>query len=270
MNEKMKRFLKSIHIENIDRFDLDFDLVTRNSFIHEQIDMLMVKKTPWSYDLLEEFQHGLETISYPYTLSISYIQKPTVYEAIQLFDDWHRSNYRFPHEIKLEAHGDSIVFVFESESQKEQYQDEIKLFKEFLEFLSYRFEIEQTIEELTPEGPSISKKKLEKIEAKAIKAIEEDDSEPEANETYYKDQREIEEEEHEEQLKEFTETYLSVSSIYFATSKSPGVMNIKPFSLSENTSGSSVGGVLPVCISPKSLILFTSHPTGTLPNFSSI
>ena len=210
MNDKMRRFLKSIHIENIDRFDLDFDLVTRNQFVKEQIDMLMVKKTPWSYDMLDEFREGLNTITYPYTLSISYIQKPTVYEAIQLFDDWHRSNYRFPNEVKLEAHGDTISFIFENEAQERQYLDEIAYFKEFLEFISYRFEIETKIEEKEEEGPKISQKKLEKIEDAAIRASEEDNGEPEENETYYKDQREIESEEHEEELKKFVDEYTSV------------------------------------------------------------
>jgi DNA polymerase-3 subunit alpha (Gram-positive type) len=208
MNEKMRRFLKSIHIENIDRFDLDFDLVTRNTFIHEQIDMLMVKKTPWSYSLLEEFKEGLNTITYPYTLSISYVQKPTVYEAIQLFDDWHRANYRFPSDIKLEAHGDKIVFVFESESQQNQYEEEIKVFSDFLEFISYHFEIEKEIEEKEDDTPKVSQKRLEKIEAKANQAAEEAlETDVDENETYYKDQREIESEEREEELKKFVDDY---------------------------------------------------------------
>ena len=55
MNDKMTRFLTSIKLENLDRFDMDFDLVARNQYNREQVDMLIVKETPWEYELLEEF-----------------------------------------------------------------------------------------------------------------------------------------------------------------------------------------------------------------------
>ena len=208
MNDKMKRFLTSLHIEDIERFDLDFDLVTRNTFVHDQIDMLVVKKTPWSYELLEEFRKGLDTISYPYTLSISYIQKPTIYEAIQLFNDWHRSLYRFPADVQLRADGSTITFVFDSEKQQEKYENEIKEFKEFLEFLSYRFEVASIIEEKEEEGPIVSEKKLQKLEEIAIK-VGEDTPEDNYAESYYKDAKDIEEENREDELKRATDEYIS-------------------------------------------------------------
>ena len=49
MNDKMRRFLLSIGLDNIERFDMDFDLVTRNQYNRNKIDMLIVKDTPWSY-----------------------------------------------------------------------------------------------------------------------------------------------------------------------------------------------------------------------------
>ena len=62
MNDKMRRFLTSINIDNVERFDLDFDIVTRNQYNRNQIDMLIVKQVPWTYELLEEFQNHLESI----------------------------------------------------------------------------------------------------------------------------------------------------------------------------------------------------------------
>ena len=41
MKEKIKRFLTSIGIKNIDDYDLDFDLVSRNNINHDQVDMLI-------------------------------------------------------------------------------------------------------------------------------------------------------------------------------------------------------------------------------------
>ena len=62
MKEKMKSFLTHIHIENIDDFDIDFEMVGRNRFNYEQIDMIIVKETPWNYELLRQFMDGLGTI----------------------------------------------------------------------------------------------------------------------------------------------------------------------------------------------------------------
>ena len=69
MTERMISFLKHINIENIDDFDIDFEMVGRNRFKKEQIDMVIVKKTPWKYHLLRQFQDALATIDYPYLLS---------------------------------------------------------------------------------------------------------------------------------------------------------------------------------------------------------
>ena len=82
MNDKMRRFLTSIGIENIERFDLDFDLVTRNQYNRNKIDMLIVKEVPWTYELLEEFQNHLETIKYPYSIKFNYLRKPTASDDI--------------------------------------------------------------------------------------------------------------------------------------------------------------------------------------------
>ena len=189
----MQRFLKSIGIDDIDRFDLDFDLVSRNSLDKNQVDMLIAKNTPWDFSLLEEFMHGLESIKYPYRITFSYVQKPTVYETIQMFNDWHRSHNRFPSEITLEGNGNVVRFIFSSEKQKEDYSQTIKDFKDFLDFLSYHFEFEDEIRLVKEEAPSISKKELEKIEEKANKVAEED-SDDDKDISYYKDQKEIEEE----------------------------------------------------------------------------
>ena len=52
MSDKMISFLKHINIENIDDFDIDFEMVGRNRFNRNQIDMMIVKSTPWKYHLL--------------------------------------------------------------------------------------------------------------------------------------------------------------------------------------------------------------------------
>lgn len=207
MNNKMIRFLNSLVIKDIERFDMDFDLVSRNQFIREQIDMFIVKDTPWEYSLLEEFQNGLAIIGYPYTISFSYKRKPTVYDAIRLFDDWHRSHNRYQAEIKLDGSGDTITFIYNSEEQKEEYEQVVKDFIEFLDFLCYRFEFDHEIHEVEQEGPNVSKRTLQKLEAKANKVAEEDSEEEEESESsYYKDKEDVLDEQ--EELRQVEEEYI--------------------------------------------------------------
>lgn len=209
MDNKMVRFLTSIGLKNIERFDLGFDLVSRNEFVREQVDMYMVKKTPWDYSLLEEFQAGLETITYPYTLFISYSQKPTVYDAISLFNDWHRSRYRYlATDINLEGHNETIVFVYPDEDTKEKYRQIVADFKDFLAFLNYHFTIEEQVKAEEKEGPLVSQKRLEQLEAKAIQASEDDEPDQNLEASYYKDAKQVEEENHMEELRTLEEEYL--------------------------------------------------------------
>lgn len=209
MNDKMKRFLTSIGINNLERFDLDFDLVTRNPFKHEQVDMLVVKDSPWEYELLEEFQHALETVTYPYDIKFSYKKKPTALDAIKLFPDWHRAHNRFVSDQLLEAKDSTIIFVFKSEEEKEKNQQILVDFKQFLDFLGYRFDLnsEVRIEEKTT--PNVSQKVLEKMEEKANKVYDEENAaSPDDDDSYYKNSEMVEEEENKNALIEYEEQYI--------------------------------------------------------------
>lgn len=205
MNNKMVRFLSSIYIANIERFDMDFDLVTRNEFDRNQVDMFIVKDTPWDYYLLEEFQNGLTTVGYPYMIQFSYKQKPTVYDAIRLFDDWHRAHNRYPTSLVLEGNGNIITFVYKSEEEKQQNEQVIKDFKDFLDFLNYRFEFDHEVREEEVEQ-SVSKRVLRRLENDANKAIEENQEEEEVETSYYKDENDLIDEEKEK--REFEEKYI--------------------------------------------------------------
>ena len=140
MQAKMKSFLSSIHIENIDDFDLDFEMVGRNRFNPQQIDMIITKQTPWTYELLRQFQDGLNTITYPYTLHFSYASRPTSHNAIDLFYDWYRYLYRSESDIELVEIDDNTVQVeYLDESFKERNKVLVNDFRDFLSFISYDF-----------------------------------------------------------------------------------------------------------------------------------
>ena len=171
MTDRMISFLKHINIENFDDFDIDFEMVGRNRFRKEQIDMVIRKNTPWKYHLLRQFQDGLNTLTYPYMLRFSYVVRPNMDDLMALFEDWYQTIYRIPHNLELEPQNDSCLKVwYANEAEKVQYESAIKDFRDFLDFLNYEFVI---IEEVRPdEGPELSKSEMRKIEKKAEKEAE--------------------------------------------------------------------------------------------------
>ena len=180
----MKSFLNSIHIENIDDFDLDFEMVGRNRFNYQQIDMIVSKETPWDYNLLRQFQDGLNTVSYPYTLHFSYLTRPTSEDAISLFYDWFRYIYRAESEIELFKIDDNQIQVnYADESFKDRNQSIINDFKDFLSFISYDFidivENVLPVKEVGVEADEETKKEaVETASTQAIEDIEESKNEP--------------------------------------------------------------------------------------------
>ncbi len=221
MTETMKRFLRSIGIENADSFDIDFAVAHRNEFNPEQFDFVITKKTPWDYVLLEQFEHALETISYPYTIRFTYVRKPSAYDAVQLFSDWHRNHNRFPHDISLKAGTNSIVFEFNDEKHREKYEQTLKDFKEFLDFLNYSFKFDITINKNYEVKPKVSQKQMDKLEEKAQKLVEQINKTEvqETESSYYKSRKEIEEEDNEESLRELNETNKEVMEYNFELMK---------------------------------------------------
>ncbi len=171
MTNKMLSFLTHLNIENIDDFDIDFEMVGRNRFKPQQIDMVIVKNTPWKYHLLRQFQDALNNVDYPYLIRFSYLVRPNMKDLVKLFEDWYQTLYRIPHNLELDDHDENYLKVlYANEAEKAQYEPIIKDFRDFLDFLNYEFSI---VEEVKPdEGPEISKTEMRKIEKKAEKEAE--------------------------------------------------------------------------------------------------
>ena len=184
MQAKMVSFLKSIHIENIDDFDLDFEMVGRNRFNYQQVDMIITKQTPWTYELLRQFQDGLNTITYPYTLHFSYVQRPTSRNAIELFYDWYRYLYRCESDVELvEIDENTIQVEYLDESFKERNKVLINEFREFLSFICYDFvELQEYVLPQKQQGTiadeETRKEAMENAATQAIEDIEESKNEP--------------------------------------------------------------------------------------------
>lgn len=220
---KMISFLKTIHIENINDFDLDFEMVGRNRFKHEQIDMMIVKETPWQYEFLHQFQEGLNTVEYPYFIRFSYIKKPTSEDAANLLKDWYQSIYHipFPHEIGTDS--SSIIIFYDDENEKDMFYGIIFDFKDFLAFINYNFAVEEQIkkevkkETVSEEKPAETvTEKVSEIVVEAVSSIQKDLSSREEENEEAAQIREVDEataliEKEKEALQEVTEdAYLEV------------------------------------------------------------
>lgn len=148
MSDKMMRFLRSIGIENVDDFDLEFDMIGRNRFNPKKFDMMIVKTDPWSYRLLRQFQDALQNITYEYSLMFSYVNRPSSEDVIELFSDWYQTIYRMAPRIKFEPdllREGQITIIYPNEETHTIYQDAIKDFKDFLRFLNYSFVFSEDI-----------------------------------------------------------------------------------------------------------------------------
>ena len=173
----MRRFLISIGIDSVERFDLDFDIVTRNQYNRNQIDMLIVKERPWSFELLEDFQNHLETVKYPYSIKFSYLKKPNASDATKLFADWHYTHCRYNSNLKLIGISNTITVYYESIEEKNKNSQVMKDFASFLEFLNYNFTIEHKIieknQEFLKETPKQEvQKEMSEDEEKTLKAFQ--------------------------------------------------------------------------------------------------
>ena len=117
MRDKMKRFLTSIGIENLDDFDMDFDLLSYDLFEPKKLNMMVVKQTPWDYQYIRELQDHLVNIDYKYSLRFSYLTKPDFDNVVSLFNDWYQTIYRLPSEVRIvkdEELENGLVFIFSS------------------------------------------------------------------------------------------------------------------------------------------------------------
>jgi len=213
MNEKMVRFLNSLNIENIDDFDLDFEMIGRNRFDKKQWDMVIIKKKPWKYYLLRQFQDGLPLIKYPYTLRFSYLVRPDYQEVISLFDDWYQTLYKLPHNLVITGDAEDHLFIeYLNESEKEQYREAINDFRDFLNFINYEFTITESIKPQSDEHPDVSVRQMKKIvkeaEAEAVETMNEIAEKPEIIDR--NDAEDSAEEERKELKAQVEQTYLEI------------------------------------------------------------
>ena len=172
MDSKIARFLKSLHIENVEDFDVSFDMIGKNRFNEKQWDFVILKETPWEYKYLKQFIDGLAYINYPYTLRFSYLVRPNFLDVISIFEEWYQSIYHTENVLDISGDDKDRIYVeYKSEEQKDKYSAVIKDFKDFLNFIFYEFVVIESVKE--DDSPIVSKAEMKKIVKEAKVVLEE-------------------------------------------------------------------------------------------------
>lgn len=218
MSEKMTRFLRSIGINDVEAFDLEFASVSVNPYKKEQIDMAIRKDSPWDYSSLSYFQDALSRIRYPYSLRFCYGCELSLSDAISLFNDWHLNLLHGLPSFSLGEEAKTMTLSFESEEEKEKlHGDEIaRDFKDLLSWLNYPFDVEARVNKKEEAPAAIYEEQIEAttspspIEEKEIEAeIAKEESFPETHEEVMElieeEQKEYQRLSEEELLKEMIE-----------------------------------------------------------------
>ena len=153
MATKIQRFLCSIGLEDVERFDLSFVLTARNPYNREKVDMVIEKSSPWDYELLDEFTQALSTIQYPYTLRFTYTFEPNEEDVANLFFNWYFCRYSAQPPFRFEKQAQGILLIaYPSEEEKEKHSRAVKGFKDLLQFVNYPFAIVEKV--VAPEKPA--------------------------------------------------------------------------------------------------------------------
>ena len=157
MQEKMRRFLTSIGIENYEDYDLDFILVGRSPAQRERVDMAVLKETSWDYAVLERFLMALENIRYPYSLRFSYREDPSFEDVSSLYVSWHLSHFAEEPTCSLRCPEPGVMeFVYSSLSAQEEGEFKEREFLGLLRFLNYPYLLRSSLEiaeqEVMPDG----------------------------------------------------------------------------------------------------------------------
>ena len=166
IDEKMKRFLNSIQINNVDAYDMSFEMVNRNRFNRDQWDMVILKDTPWTLSLIKEFREKLFNISYPYTIKFSYRNRISPENVINLFYDWYLDLYKVTSPLSFKLSDNYIDLTYRNEAEKQKFYLIIDDFKDLLTFLNYDFVIREKILDLI----DISEEEMMKIRESAKEA----------------------------------------------------------------------------------------------------
>ncbi len=187
MQRKMMRFLTSIGLPDIERFDMDFSLVAMDAYNPGKVNMMIEKKTPWDYLLLDEYVSAMSTIRYPYSMRFSYPEiEITAKNFDPLFTDWYFAHYMSAPKFSYSALNEStMVIIYGDEEQKATNSPRIGEFRKLLSFINYPIAMVERVEEKQAEAAkttTVSAPAIEEPEIPPLSSEEPADYQPVVNE----------------------------------------------------------------------------------------
>lgn len=151
-----ERFLRNIHIENVDDYDMSFDMCEWSPLSTKEkiLEMVIRKDIPWDYNRLMTFLYCLTTITtYKYHIIYKYNTMPTNDDVYHLFSDWYYANNNIA--FLDDYHFEKNKLVIES-NNADELANKVKDFNNILNTINYDYEvvvfastIHQDIEEKT-------------------------------------------------------------------------------------------------------------------------
>ena len=189
----MTRFLQSIGIQDVDGFDLSFDVVSKHPIIPQQWDMVITKETPWTFAQLERFLAGITTLNYPTSFTFTYRKAPTLQDVLSLFLAWYEVQYRQPFGLLPLVNGQSITFSYPDQEAFEQAKPMWTQINDIFLFIHYPQVFKHKI---LPSSPKVDEAKVTELQAQ-VKAVIETRALEEENDIFIR--------EHMERIKEAEE-----------------------------------------------------------------
>ncbi len=141
--DRITRFLKSIHIENIEDFDLDFVSIQK-SLVDSNVYIYCFRKvSAWKAKLLDQFIEGINSIqTYKADISFVYDEEISINDVIEIVESNYFNEFFTPFDIEYKVDGQTIIV--EVEENKTKFFESMN---SLLTFLSYPFRFEiNTIE----------------------------------------------------------------------------------------------------------------------------
>lgn len=162
---KIIRFLNSIGINNVDDFDMDFTVAKLDPNDPKTLLMTIRKETGWDYFAYEQFEAALNSIEYPYRLTLEYgsIENESVSE---FFNNWLLGQRRILLGVEAKVSEDKLLISYQNSAYKGQLEKVAKELEELFKHINYPYSV--SLQYVVNEAEEKRKKEASRIEAEYI------------------------------------------------------------------------------------------------------
>ncbi len=220
-SQKMVRYLNSLGVEDVSRFDMDFLSIKHDIENREKIVFTFKKSSSWKEDLLHEFLLALSNANYPFDVRFEYERTIEFEDVDALFQNWYMHNYMNLPPFQLMPGEEKTIYAsFPDSITKKEVNAILKEFSSLISFINYPFhiELEQSVNEASSPKEETEKKLAKphsteenaslKSKQNNVEEIEPEGEEAESNDDPEYSDEEAEKETRRLQLQEAEQAYL--------------------------------------------------------------